>query len=156
MRGKLGQTGRNQTGQVLGGGSGRHLFLLKAMERIPRKPWLSQARKSLHVCLEGMWEYQVILVLLVTKPKFSIYKPHERLELFSAVSTHSNFFFRFFFSPAFFFFFSVPDLWHMEAPMPGVKLELTAAGLCYSHSNAGSELHLWPIPQPQLSAKPDP
>ena len=34
------------------------------------------------------------------------------------------------------------------------QIRATDANLCHSHSNTGSELHLWPIPQ--LTAMPDP
>ena len=34
------------------------------------------------------------------------------------------------------------------------RMRATAAGLCHSHSNTGSEPHLQPIPQ--LTAMPDP
>ena len=42
---------------------------------------------------------------------------------------------------------------HMEVPRLGV-IGATAAGLCYSHSNAASEPLLRPTPQ--LTAMPDP
>ena len=32
----------------------------------------------------------------------------------------------------------------------------TAASLCHSHSNTGSELHLWPIPQLMAALDPEP
>ena len=56
----------------------------------------------------------------------------------------------------FFFFFFLKTLHprHMEVPRLGAKIEpqplayATAATLHHSHSNAGSELHLWPVPQP--------
>ena len=38
----------------------------------------------------------------------------------------------------------------MEIPRLGLK----SASLCHSHSNSGSKLHLWPIPQ--LTAMPGP
>ena len=55
------------------------------------------------------------------------------------------------FSVSFYFVFCFlgPHLQHVEAP-----LAATAAGLCHSHSNAGSEPHLRPISQ--LTAMPDP
>ena len=54
----------------------------------------------------------------------------------------------------FFFFFLQPHLWHMEVPGLGVELELHTAGLCHTHSNTRSKLHLKTMPQ--LVAMPDP
>ena len=47
----------------------------------------------------------------------------------------------------FLFFFFWPYPWHMEVPRLEGSIGATAACLCHSHSNAGSELHLWPTPQ---------
>ena len=45
--------------------------------------------------------------------------------------------------PFLFFFFSGLHLWHMEIPRLMVELGWQS----HSHSNEGSEWHLWPIPQ---------
>ena len=45
---------------------------------------------------------------------------------------------------------------HMEVPRPGVKLQLAVAGLHHSHSNVGSGLHLWSIPQLMATLDPQP
>ena len=55
-----------------------------------------------------------------------------------------NLFFSFFLS----FIFLGPNSRHRG------QITATAAGLHHSHSNVGSELHLWPTPQ--LTATPDP
>ena len=54
-----------------------------------------------------------------------------------------------------FFFFGLlgPHLWHMGVPGLGVE-SAAAAGLCHTHSKAGSEPRLRPTPQ--LLAMPDP
>ena len=59
--------------------------------------------------------------------------------------------FLFFFT--FFFLFLWPHVWHMEFPRPGAE-SAAAASLYWGHSNAGSELHLWPTLQ--LAARSDP
>ena len=45
-------------------------------------------------------------------------------------------------------------LWHMEVPRLGAEIEAASAGLCHSHSNAGSEPCLQPTLQ--FMAKQDP
>ena len=47
-----------------------------------------------------------------------------------------------------------PLLQHMEVPRLGSPFRVVATDLHHSHSSAGSELHLQPIPQ--LTATPDP
>ena len=54
----------------------------------------------------------------------------------------------------FVFVFLGPHPGHAEVPRLGGGIGATAAGLCHSHSNAGSELCLPPIPQ--LTATTDP
>ena len=54
----------------------------------------------------------------------------------------------------YFVFFVGPHPQHMEVPRRGVKSELQLPAYSYSHSNAGSEPHLRPTPQPM--ATPDP
>ena len=53
----------------------------------------------------------------------------------------------------FFFFFLGPQVQHMEAPRLGVEFAV-ASGLRHSHSNAGSEPSLQPLPW--FTAAPDP
>ena len=53
---------------------------------------------------------------------------------------------------AFAFCFLGLHLWHMEVPRLGVKSELH----CRSHSNVGSELHLWPTPHLRATLDPWP
>ena len=54
----------------------------------------------------------------------------------------------------YFFVFLGPHLRHMEVSRLGVESELQLAGLHHSHSNMGSEPHLWSTTQ--LMAMPDP
>ena len=62
--------------QVLAGESGRHFFLLKAMQRIPRKPGLvSQRNPSMFVFPTKTW----IQSLIYVPSKSSMYRPHEKL-----------------------------------------------------------------------------
>ena len=65
-----------------------------------------------------------------------------------------DFFFFLFSLSLFFFAFWGPHLQHMEIPTLGSQIRTTAASLHHSHSNLGSEPHLWPTPQ--LMAMPDP
>ena len=44
--------------------------------------------------------------------------------------------------PFFFFFLGLLHPWHMEVPRLGGPIRATAAGLCHSHDNARSKLHL--------------
>ena len=73
------------------------------------------------------------------------------------LSTSHTLFFKFFF---FFLFFSFFFFWGGAAPMayggPQARgrIGAVAAGLCHSHSSAGSEPHLQPTPQ--LTATLDP
>ena len=52
------------------------------------------------------------------------------------------------------FVFLGPRLQHREVPRLGDQIGATAAGLCCSHGNTGSEPRLQPIPQ--LPTKLDP
>ena len=54
--------------------------------------------------------------------------------------------FKIFFFFFFFFFFLGPDPWHMEVLRLGGWIE--AAARHHSHSDSGSELHLWPMLDP--------
>ena len=58
------------------------------------------------------------------------------------------------FCPPFFFllFRSTPATYRGSQARDPIRA--TAAGLCHSHSNAGSELHLWPTPQQCQILKP--
>ena len=53
-----------------------------------------------------------------------------------------------------FLFFLGPHLRHMEVPRVRGWIGAVAAGLHHSHSNVGSEQHLWPTPQ--LTARLNP
>ena len=63
-------------------------------------------------------------------------------------------------SDSFFFFFSFSFFPFMAAPVAYGSFQARglnqscSCGLCHSHSTAGSELHLWPLPQ--LAAMLDP
>ena len=61
-----------------------------------------------------------------------------------------------FFHSFFFLFFLGPHLQHMEVPRPGSQIRAAAAGLCHSHSNIRSELHLSPMPQLVATLDPQP
>ena len=54
---------------------------------------------------------------------------------------------------SFFFFSSAASLSYRNSQARG-RIGAAAAGLCHSHSQARSELHLWPTPQ--LTTTPDP
>ena len=58
-------------------------------------------------------------------------------------------------SPFFFFsFFLGPHPQHMEVPVLWGQIGATAASLCHSHSNTGSEPHLRPTPQLRATLDP--
>ena len=87
--------------------------------------------------------------------EFLLFFYNIRADLLKIFFSLKSFFF-FFFLFLFFLLFLGLHLWHMEVSRLGGPIGAVATGLPHSHSNTGSETHLWPTAQLKATLDPQP